>query len=167
MSEIPSDSTAVVITASTRAAAGIYDDASGDLLATSLTEIGFTVSRVLLPDDKKQLEAAISNAVGEGADLVLTTGGTGMSPTDITPEATAPLIERLVPGIAEAIRQYGAAKTPFAVMSRGLSGIAGRCLIVNLPGSKGGAKDGIAVLLPLLPHIVSQLRGGDHSRTDD
>ncbi|MEO6957239.1 MAG: MogA/MoaB family molybdenum cofactor biosynthesis protein, partial [Antricoccus sp.] len=162
--EIPSDGTAVVITASTRAAAGIYDDVSGDLLATSLTKIGFTVSRVLLPDDKEQLEKAIRSAVREGADLVLTTGGTGMSPTDITPEATAPVIERLVPGIAEAIRQYGAAKTPFAVMSRGLSGVAGRCLIVNLPGSAGGAKDGIAVLGPLLPHIVSQLRGGDHPR---
>ncbi|PRZ30759.1 molybdopterin adenylyltransferase [Antricoccus suffuscus] len=162
MSGIPAGARAVVVTASTRASQGVYDDVSGDLLDGALTDLGFEVARVLLPDDRDKLTNAIATAVELKADLVVTTGGTGMSPTDITPEATAPVITRPVPGIAEAIRAYGAASTPYAVMSRGLAGVAGTTFIVNLPGSKGGAKDGIAVLTPLLPHILSQLRGGDH-----
>lgn len=162
MSAIPVGARAVVVTASTRASQGVYDDVSGDLLDTALTDMGFEVARVLLPDDRDQLTNALATAVELQADLVVTTGGTGMSPTDITPEATAPVITRPVPGIAEAIRAYGAASTPYAVMSRGLAGVAGTTFIVNLPGSKGGVKDGIAVLTPLLPHILSQLRGGDH-----
>lgn len=165
MSDLPAGVHAVVITASTRASKGVYDDVSGDLLDESLTEMGFRVTRVLLPDDQQRLTEAISTAVGDHADLIVTTGGTGLSPTDITPEATAPIITKPVPGVAEAIRSYGATKTPYAVMSRGLSGVAGGTFIINLPGSKGGAKDGIAVLTPLLPHIISQLRGGDHPRS--
>ncbi len=162
MSGVPAGARAVVVTASTRASQGVYDDVSGDLLDTALSDMGFEVARVLLPDDRDKLTNAIATAVELQADLVVTTGGTGMSPTDITPEATAPVITRPVPGIAEAIRAYGTASTPYAVMSRGLAGIAGTTFIVNLPGSKGGVKDGIAVLTPLLPHILSQLRGGDH-----
>lgn len=162
MTGIPDGARAVVVTASTRASRGVYDDISGDLLDASLTEMGFEVARVLLPDDIDQLTNAIRAAVEVGSDLVITTGGTGMSPTDITPEATAAVITRPAPGVAEAIRAYGAATTPYAVMSRGIAGVAGTTFIVNLPGSKGGAKDGIAVLGPILPHILSQLRGADH-----
>lgn len=148
MSGIPVGARAVVVTASTRASQGIYNDVSGDLLDAALTAMGFEVARVLLPDDRGDLTNAISTAVELQADLVVTTGGTGMSPTDITPEATAPVITRPVPGVAEAIRAYGAASTPHAVMSRGLAGIAGTTFIVNLPGSAGGVKDGLAVLTP-------------------
>jgi molybdenum cofactor synthesis domain-containing protein len=117
------------------------------------------------PDDVAELEQALRAAVADGADVVVTTGGTGLSPTDVTPEATRAVLEREAPGLAEALRRYGAEKVPTAVLSRGLAGTAGRTLIVNLPGSTGGVKDGLAVLGPLLPHLVSQLRGGDHPRT--
>lgn len=155
---------AVVLTASNRASAGVYADTSGALLERSLRETGLGVSRAVLPDDAELLGEALRRAVAEGADLVVTTGGTGFSPTDVTPEATAAVIERPAPGLAEAIRGYGARKVPTAVLSRGIAGIAGRTLIVNLPGSSGGVRDGLAVLLPLLPHILSQLGGGDHPR---
>jgi molybdenum cofactor synthesis domain-containing protein len=101
-------------------------------------------------------------AIGSGADVVLTTGGTGLSPTDVTPEATRRVLEREAPGIAEAVRRYGESKVPTSVLSRGIAGTSGRTLVVNLPGSTGGVRDGLAVLGPLLPHVVSQLRGGDH-----
>lgn len=155
---------AVVVTASNRASAGVYDDSSGALLERELTTLGLTVRRVVLPDDLTRIGEALRQAVADGADLVLTTGGTGLTPSDITPEATAAVIERPAPGLAEAIRAYGAPKVPTAVLSRGLAGIAGRTLIVNLPGSTGGVRDGLAVLSPLLPHILSQLAGGDHER---
>lgn len=156
---------AVVLTASNRASAGVYEDSSGALLEQSLSEIGLQVSRSVLPDDAEALSQAMRAAVRDDADLVVTTGGTGLSPTDITPEATAAVIERSAPGLAEAIRSYGADKVPTAILSRAVAGIAGRTLIVNLPGSNGGVRDGLAVLIPLLPHILSQLRGGDHSRS--
>ncbi|WP_228389555.1 MogA/MoaB family molybdenum cofactor biosynthesis protein [Cumulibacter manganitolerans] len=155
---------AVVVTASNRASSGVYADRSGELLEGALRELGLDVRRSVLPDDRARLAAAIREAVDGGAALVLTTGGTGLSPTDVTPEATAEVIERPAPGIAEAIRAYGAPKVPTAVLSRGLAGVAGRCLIVNLPGSTGGVRDALAVLTPLLPHILSQLGGGDHPR---
>ena len=164
MSELPPNARAVVLTASNRAAAGVYEDRSGQLLAQGLRELGFAVDGPHVhPDDAPELETALREAVAGGADVVLTTGGTGLSPTDVTPEATRPVLEREAPGIAEAIRRYGADKVPTAVLSRGLAGTAGRTLIVNLPGSSGGVKDGLAVLGPLLPHLVSQLRGGDHA----
>lgn len=156
--------TAVVVTASNRASAGVYQDTSGELLERSLREVGLTVQRTVLPDDAAALTAALRAAVAGGADLVVTTGGTGFSPTDVTPEATAAVIERPAAGLAEAIRAYGARKVPTAVLSRGVAGIAGGTLIVNLPGSGGGVRDGLAVLIPLLPHLLSQLRGGDHPR---
>jgi molybdenum cofactor synthesis domain-containing protein len=164
-SSLPDGARAVVLTASNRAAAGVYEDTSGRLLADGLAALGFAVDGPhVLPDDAARLEAALRDAVAGGADVVLTTGGTGLSPTDVTPEATQAVLEREAPGLAEALRRYGADQVPTAVLSRGLAGTAGRTLIVNLPGSSGGAKDGLAVLGPLLPHVVSQLRGGDHPR---
>jgi molybdenum cofactor synthesis domain-containing protein len=164
MSELPADARAVVVTASNRAAAGVYEDRSGQALAAGLRELGFAVEGPhVRPDDAAELEAVLRAAVDIGADVVLTTGGTGLSPTDVTPEATRAVIEREAPGIAEAVRRYGADHgVPTSVLSRGLAGTAARTLIVNLPGSTGGVRDALAVLGPLLPHVVSQLRGGDH-----
>jgi molybdenum cofactor synthesis domain-containing protein len=166
MSELPADARAVVITASNRAAAGVYEDRSGQALAEGLRELGFIVEGPhVRPDDAAELEAVIRAAVDVGFDVVLTTGGTGLAPTDVTPEATRPVLDREAPGIAEAVRRYGAENgVPTSVLSRGLAGVAARTLIVNLPGSTGGVKDALAVLGPLLPHVVSQLRGGDHRR---
>jgi molybdenum cofactor synthesis domain-containing protein len=164
MTELPENARAVVVTASNRAAAGVYPDRSGQALAEGLREVGFLVEGPhVRPDDVAELEAVLRAAVDRGIDVVLTTGGTGLSPTDVTPEATRRVLEREAPGIAEAVRRHGAGKVPTAVLSRGLAGIAGRTLIVNLPGSTGGVRDGLAVLGPLLPHVVSQLRGGDHA----
>jgi molybdenum cofactor synthesis domain-containing protein len=163
VNELPEGARAVVITASNRASAGVYQDRSGSFLVDGLTVLGFAVEGShVLPDDVDALTAALREAVASGADVVLTTGGTGLSPTDVTPEATRVVIEREAPGLAEAVRRHGAAHVPTSVLSRGLAGVAGRTLIVNLPGSTGGVADGMAVLGPLLPHVVSQLRGGDH-----
>ena len=160
---LPDGARALVVTASNRAAAGVYEDRSGRALAAGLRELGFIVEGPhVRPDDVDELEAVIGNAVDLGFDVVLTTGGTGLSPTDVTPEATRRVLEREAPGLAEAIRRFGAEHVPTSVLSRGLAGTAGRTLIVNLPGSTGGVRDGLAVLGPLLPHVVSQLRGGDH-----
>ena len=161
--ELPDDARAVVITASNRASAGVYEDRSGKVLVDGLAALGFAVEGShVLPDDVDALTTALREAVASGADVVLTTGGTGLSPTDVTPEATRAVLEREAPGIADAVRRRGAEHVPTSVLSRGLAGIAGRTLIVNLPGSTGGVADGMAVLGPLLPHVVSQLRGGDH-----
>ena len=162
---LPPDARAMVLTASNRAAVGVYEDRSGKLLVEGLQRLGFDVQGPhVRPDDVAELEAVLRNAVDLGLDVVLTTGGTGLSPTDVTPEATRRVLEREAPGIAEAVRRYGSDNgVPTAVLSRGLAGTAGRTLIVNLPGSTGGVKDGLAVLGPLLPHVVSQLRGGDHA----
>ena len=154
---------AAVVVASNRAAAGVYDDETGPLIAQALQDWGFTVSSVAVVSDGEPVGAAISTAVAAGARLVLTTGGTGLTPTDHTPEVTRPLLDREVPGIAEAIRAYGvAAGVPAASLSRGLAGVVGDCLVVNLPGSKGGVKDGLAVLAPIVRHAVEQLTGSDH-----
>jgi molybdenum cofactor synthesis domain-containing protein len=163
VTELPRGARAVVVTASNRASAGVYPDRSGQALAEGLRALGFTVAGPhVRPDDVAELEMVLLAAVGSGVDVVLTTGGTGLSPTDVTPEATRRVLEREAPGIAEAVRRYGEGKVPTSVLSRGLAGTAGRTLIVNLPGSTGGVRDGLAVLGPLLPHVVSQLRGGDH-----
>jgi molybdenum cofactor synthesis domain-containing protein len=163
MSGLPEGARAVVVTASNRAAAGVYPDRSGEALAAGLRTLGFVVEGPhVRPDDVAELEVVLREAVASGADVVLTTGGTGLSPTDVTPEATRAVLEREAPGIAEAVRRHGEPTVPTAVLSRGLAGTAGRTLIVNLPGSTGGVRDGLAVLGPLLPHVVSQLRGGDH-----
>jgi molybdenum cofactor synthesis domain-containing protein len=154
---------AAVITASNRSARGERQDSSGELLADRLRELGCAVGDVtVVPDDVPAIQGALRAAVDGGADVVVTTGGTGVTPTDVTPEATRPLLDREVPGIAEAIRSDARDRVPTSVLSRGLAGTIGTTLVVNLPGSPGGVKDGIAVLAPILGHVLSQLRGGDH-----
>jgi molybdenum cofactor synthesis domain-containing protein len=157
----------LVVTASNRAATGVYTDTGGPVLVEGLRAMGFDVDGPLIVPDGDPVEAALRDAVGGGYDVVLTTGGTGLSPTDRTPEATLRVIDRLVPGISEAVRGYGTAQgVSAAALSRGVAGLAGPTLIVNLPGSRGGCTDGIAVLTPILPHAVEQVRGGDHPRND-
>ncbi len=152
-----------VVVASNRAAAGVYDDTTGPLIVAALRAWGFSVAEPVVVPDGAPVGEAISAAVAAGARLVLTTGGTGLTPTDLTPEATRPLLDREVPGIAEAIRQHGVTKgIATAALSRGLAGVAGTCLVVNLPGSRGGVKDGLAVLEPIVVHAVEQVVGSDH-----
>ncbi|MFU8851316.1 MogA/MoaB family molybdenum cofactor biosynthesis protein [Micromonospora sp. SL1-18] len=151
-----------VIVASNRAAARVYADTSGPLLVAGLRELGCEVDEPIVVPDGEPVGAALRAARDEGVDVVLTSGGTGITPTDRTPDVTRALLDYEIPGIAEAIRAYSRDTVPTAALSRGLAGVAGRMLVVNLPGSRGGAKDGLAVLGPILRHAVDQLRGGDH-----
>lgn len=154
---------ALTVTVSNRAAAGVYSDRGGPLVVAGLAEIGFAVDGPEVVPDGAAVEAALRAAVAASYDVVVTTGGTGISPTDQTPEMTMRVIEYQVPGIAEAIRAYGVAHgVPTAVLSRGLVGVASRTLVINLPGSTGGVRDGLAVLAPVLLHAVEQIRGADH-----
>ena len=154
---------AVVITCSTRAAGGVYPDRGGPLVVESLRRWGFDVGDPVVVPDGPDVAEALEAALAAAPDLVVTTGGTGLSPTDGTPEATRAVLDREVPGLAEAIRGAGlAAGVPTAALSRGLVGIAGGTLVVNLPGSSGGVRDGLGVLEAVLPHALSQIRGGDH-----
>jgi molybdenum cofactor synthesis domain-containing protein len=151
-----------VITASNRAAAGVYPDRGGPLIVEWLRERGYQVPEPTVAPDGPPVGEAMRAAVTDGVDVVVTTGGTGISPTDATPEVTRELLDYEIPGLADAIRAAGAPKVPTAVLSRGLAGVAGRTLVVNLPGSTGGVRDGLAVLDGVLDHAIEQLRGGDH-----
>jgi len=155
--------TALVITVSTRAAAGVYTDRSGPVIVSALADLGFEVQGPTIVPDGPEVGEALRAAVAAAYAVVITTGGTGLGPEDHTPEQTQAVVEREIPQLAAAIARFGVDQgIPTAVLSRGRAGVAGRTLIVNLPGSSGGARDGMAVLGPVLEHAVSQVRGGDH-----
>lgn len=153
---------ALVITVSDRAAAGEYEDRSGPIIEQALVDLGATAERVVVADGEP-LRAELAARLAEGYDVIITTGGTGLGPRDLTPEITGEVLTRELPHLAAAIARYGADHgVPAALLSRGLAGTAGRTLVVNLPGSTGGARDGMAVLAPVLGHAVDQLGEGDH-----
>lgn len=156
----------MAVTVSNRAAAGVYPDKSGPVLVELLQDLGCQVDGPVVIPDGEPVAEVLADAVAAGYDVVVTTGGTGLTPMDQTPEMTRRVIAREVPGIAEAIRLEGRDAVPAAILSRGLAGVAGRTLIVNLPGSTGGVRDGMAVLGPVLFHAVDQIDGGDHPRSD-
>jgi molybdenum cofactor synthesis domain-containing protein len=141
----------------------VYADSSGPILVSGLRQLGFEVDDPVVVPDGEPVGEAVRAAVADGVDAVVTSGGTGITPTDRTPDVTRPLLDYEIPGIAEAVRAYSRDRVPTSALSRGLAGVAGRTLIVNLPGSTGGARDGLAVLSPILAHAVEQLRGGDHA----
>jgi molybdenum cofactor synthesis domain-containing protein len=150
-----------VLTVSDRVSRGEAEDGSGDLLESLLREDGFEVGRRVVPDERREISAALRELAAD-AQIVLTTGGTGLAPRDVTPEATKDVLEREAPGIAQAIRVESLHKTPYALLSRGVAGLVGSTLVVNLPGSPGGCRDGYDVLRPVLPHALELLGGKVH-----
>lgn len=153
---------ATVITVSNRSASGTAPDVSGPIAVEALGNLGYSVESSVIPDGVEEVAAAIVRAVRAGSRIVITTGGTGITPLDLTPEGTSRVLERELPGISEAIRRAGAQKLPSAALSRGLAGTMGESFICNLPGSPGGVRDGMAVLSPILDHVLDQLVGGNH-----
>ena len=154
---------ALVVSVSNRASAGVYEDRTGPVLVEGLVVLGFEVDGPRVVPDGDPVEAVLREAVASSYDVVLTSGGTGITPTDRTPEMTRRVLETDLPGIAEAVRAHGVAKgVPTAALSRGLAGLAGTTLVINLPGSPGGVRDGMEVLGPLLVHAVEQVHGSDH-----
>jgi molybdenum cofactor synthesis domain-containing protein len=154
---------ALVITISTRASAGVYEDKSGSVIASALTDLGFQVEGPLVLPDGDVVGQALRDGLEQGYSVIITTGGTGLNPDDHTPEQTRAVLDFEVPHLAAAIARYGFDHgVPTALLSRGLAGVAGRTLIINLPGSSGAARDGMTVLAPILAHAVSQIGGGNH-----
>ena len=157
---------AAVLTVSDGVSAGARDDRSGDVLEELLAGAGFEVERRVVPDERDAIATALRD-LARRADIVLTTGGTGVAPRDVTPEATSDVLERLAPGIAEALRADSISRTPHGLLSRGIAGLIGSTLVVNLPGSRGGCRDGFEVLRPALGHAVELLRRGDERAVRD
>ena len=154
---------AVVVIASTRASAGEYDDRCGPLITEWLAQHGFSSVRSAVVADGEPVGAALRDAVADGVEVVITSGGTGISPTDDTPAQTKAILDYEIPGLADAIRRSGLPKVPTSVLSRGLCGVAGSTFVVNLPGSPGGVRDGLGVLAGVLDHALEQIAGHDHS----
>lgn len=161
------DRIARVVVASNRASAGVYEDKTGPVIVQWLTERGFEAGAPVVVPDGEPVAAALRAAVAEGAQVVITTGGTGISPTDRTPEVTASVLDYQIPGLADAIRASGLPQVPTSVLSRGVAGVAGGALVVNLPGSRGGVGDGLRILDGVLEHALSQLAGGDHVQSPE
>lgn len=153
---------ATVLVASTRAAAGVYEDRTGPVIAAWLAERGFSVQGPVVAADGTAFATALQAAVAAAPALIVTTGGTGLAPGDGTPETTAALLDRELPGFAEELRRRGAATTPTALLTRGVAGVSGSTFVVNLPGSSGGVRDGLGLLGEVLDHVLDQLAGGDH-----
>lgn len=161
--ELPADARARVVTVSDRSHGGLRHDSSGPLLASLLRDLGFAEAEVVVvPDDVPEIERVLREAIDAKFDLVVTTGGTGFAPRDVTPEATRRVLDKEAPGLAEALRQFNRDQVPTTILSRAVAGVAGASIVVNLPGSTGGVRDGVDVLAPVIGHAIVQMRGGDH-----